>query len=134
MRSTEGAYNSLPLCMGVYRLIDTFNDHPLYKQDGGEHYLYYHKSLEAWMVGPQVGRNYGWIRNAEKGQKQGRLLPQDLQSGWQYQPLTCEGGEGNSKWMSDDHTLKVEPLRGKIKLTVLTMHEHSLKLIQYPGV
>ena len=27
--------------IGVYRLVDSFNDRPLYKQDGGENYIYF---------------------------------------------------------------------------------------------
>ena len=27
--------------LGVYRMVDSYNDRPVYKQDGGENYIYY---------------------------------------------------------------------------------------------
>ena len=27
--------------LGVYRMVDNYNDRPVYKQDGGENYIYY---------------------------------------------------------------------------------------------
>merc|ERR1712227_850777 len=36
--------------IGVYRLVDSFNDRPLYKQDGGENYIYFSPCTECWYV------------------------------------------------------------------------------------
>ena len=125
----------------------TYNGKPLYKQDGGEHYLYYNRELSTWMVGPQVGKNYGWLRKqrsrrggstgsssdsdsddgdaADSRRSPSRLLPDDLSGGWQYQPLG--GGDADEEvgghrvsWLSDDQSLRVEPLRGK-NLTLLRL-------------
>ena len=30
-----------PQLLGVYRLVDSYNDRPVYKQDMGENYIYY---------------------------------------------------------------------------------------------
>ena len=30
-----------PQLLGVYRLVDSYSDRPVYKQDGGENYIYY---------------------------------------------------------------------------------------------
>ena len=30
-----------PQLLGVYRLVDSYNDRPVYKQDMGENYVYY---------------------------------------------------------------------------------------------
>lgn len=27
--------------LGVYRMVDSYNERPVYKQDGGENYIYY---------------------------------------------------------------------------------------------
>ena len=27
--------------LGVYRMVDSYNDRPVYKQEGGENYIYY---------------------------------------------------------------------------------------------
>jgi hypothetical protein len=27
--------------LGVYRMVDSYNDRPVYKQDAGENYIYY---------------------------------------------------------------------------------------------
>ena len=38
--------------LGVYRMIDSYNDRPVYKQDGGENYIYYSAASSSWLVGP----------------------------------------------------------------------------------
>ena len=37
--------------LGVYRMVDSYNDRPVYKQDGGENYIYYRyiNILWAWV-------------------------------------------------------------------------------------
>ena len=34
-----------PQLLGVYRLVDTYSDRPVYKQDGGENYIYYRSGI-----------------------------------------------------------------------------------------
>ena len=31
--------------LGVYRMVDSYNDRPVYKQDGGENYIYYRSGI-----------------------------------------------------------------------------------------
>ena len=47
-------------CMGVYRSSGYRNGRPVYKQDQGENYLYYHN--QSWLIGPHVDSEYAWIR------------------------------------------------------------------------
>ena len=84
--------------LGVYRMVDSYNDRPVYKQDGGENYIYY--SSASWLVGTVVGHSYGWLRNTGSA----RWLP-DMSTGWEY---TVQGS-----WLSDDGTLRIEPLQGE---------------------
>lgn len=48
-------------CLGVYRSMGYNNGRPAYKQDEGEIYLYYKN--KNWLIGPQLDRDYAWIRN-----------------------------------------------------------------------
>ncbi len=101
------------------RLLDRQNSHglvsgkPVYKQEGGEHYLYFQRERKAWMVGARVGHRYGWVRNASEAQHDA-LLP-DLPDGWQYQPLARDRGGDEARWRADDATLTVEALGGLAK-------------------
>ena len=54
-------------CMGVYRSTGYHNGRPVYKQDEGENYLFYHN--HCWLIGPQVGKDYAWIRNPLEDQR-----------------------------------------------------------------
>merc|ERR1719334_770298 len=90
--------------LGVYRLVDSYSDRPLYKQDGGENYLYYSSQSRYWMVGTVVGHPYGWLRN---------LCPHgkwvsELTSGWEYRSSSYLTDQ--TIWMSDDETLRIEAL------------------------
>jgi len=132
MKSKGAAKRELPTCMGVYRMVDFKHGKPVYKQDGGEHYMYYHRERKAWMVGPKVrkicksiehwlsistgiltflqpGHKYGWVQNRPSDED--ALVP-DLRGGWQYQPLAREGHYEQS-WREDDATLTVEALGGE---------------------
>ena len=102
------AANKVPMAMGVYRLIGVFNDHPLYKKDGGEMYLYFMDN--AWMVGPSIGFDRTWLKrpmNNDGHEPVWSLLP-DLSSGWDFQ--TSKARHTEAKW-SGDVTVKCEPLR-----------------------
>merc|ERR1712121_165364 len=35
--------------LGVYRMMDSYNDRPVYKQDGGENYIYYSAASNTWL-------------------------------------------------------------------------------------
>ena len=101
-------------CLGVYRVVDSLNDKPVYKQDAGDHYLYYHGGHDCWLVGSRVGQEIGWIKNQPllKAASGGRQLGlTDLPTGWQYQPVAMVGMDGS--WLADDDSLTVEVLKGE---------------------
>merc|ERR1719361_336306 len=75
-----------PDVLGVYRMVDSHHDRPVYKQDGGENYIYYSRSSKAWFVGTVVGHPYGWLRNGSKEASEQGWVP-DLPGGWEYRPL-----------------------------------------------
>merc|ERR1712117_173594 len=84
---SEGAMaGNQPDVLGVYRMVDSYDDRPVYKQDGGENYIYYSSTSETWFVGTVVGHQYGWLRNSTEDSKSKRWIP-DLKSGWEYRPL-----------------------------------------------
>ena len=100
-------------CLGVYRVVDSLNDKPVYKQDAGDHYLYYHGGHDCWLVGSRVGQEIGWVKNqpllkAGSGRQLGLT---DLPTGWQYQPVAELGADGS--WLADDDSLTVEVLKGQ---------------------
>ena len=68
--------------LGVYRMIDSYNERPVYKQDGGENYIYYSAASCSWLVGAVVGHQYGWLRNTTAEAGASRWVP-DLTSGYQ---------------------------------------------------
>merc|ERR1719234_685549 len=72
--------------LGVYRMIDSYNERPVYKQDGGENYIYSSAASCSWLVGAVVGHQYGWLRNTTAEAGASRWVP-DLTSGWEYRPL-----------------------------------------------
>ena len=62
----------------------------------------------SWLVGTVVGHSYGWLRNSSSA----RWVP-DITSGWEYRPLIRSwGGDDQDSWLSDDGTLRIEPLQG----------------------
>merc|ERR1712029_20252 len=70
-----------PQLMGVYRLVDSYNDRPVFKQDMGENYIYYSSGSSSWLVGCRVGHRYSWLRNTSNAAA-GARWPQLLRSGW----------------------------------------------------
>merc|ERR1711971_251122 len=101
-----------PDVSGVYRMVDSFDNRPVYKQDGGENYIYYSAASRAWFVGTVVGHRYGWLKNASPEASAARWVP-DLRAGWQYRPLvrTTADSIGQNTWLTDDQTIRMEPLR-----------------------
>ncbi len=111
IRARKGrARYEVPTCLGVYRMVKVRNDdRPVYKQDGGEHYLYFHETYTVWMVGARPGHDYGWLRSTGVGAD--AVLPY-LCATWQYQPLAREGSRHDPHWKEDDK-LRVEMLGGE---------------------
>jgi len=104
--------------LGVYRMVDSYHDRPVYKQEGGENYIYYSSASASWLVGCVVGQQYGWLRNSSSAAASARWLP-DLRSGWEYKPLvrTMEClGDRQESWLADDGTLRIEALRDVDKI------------------
>ena len=100
-------------CLGVYRMVDVYNDKPVYRQDVGDHYLYYNAAHTTWMIGSRIGHDFGWIKNSSPEHEKNRLP--DLRTGWEYQPL-ARADHLDSHWVGDDHTLHVEILRGELRV------------------
>ncbi len=105
LRSNGVAADHQAHCLGVYRMTDSHNGRPVYKQDDGEHYLFH--DGEGWMVGSRVGHAYAWMRNASKAEDAA-----DLGTGWQYLPL-ARADSVDAQWKADDNTLRVTPLKGE---------------------
>jgi hypothetical protein len=57
-----------------------------------------------------VGHQYGWLRNGSESAQGKRWIP-DLETGWEYRPLT-RSSELSDTWCTDDGTLRIESLRG----------------------
>ena len=55
---------------------------PVYKQDGGENYVYYSLAGQSWLVGCLVGHTHGWLRNRSQGASTSRY-PSLLTAGWE---------------------------------------------------
>lgn len=112
LKSTGPAAKNQAACLGVYRVVDSHNDRPVYKQDCGDHYLYY--DYDCWMVGSRKGDAFGWIKNERggRGEAGGSVIP-DLQKGWQYQPV-ARADNVDGTWLADDDSLTVEILKGEL--------------------
>merc|ERR1712241_793834 len=116
--------------LGVYRMVDSYNDRPVYKQDGGENYIYYSSASNTWFVGTVVGHQYGWLRNSTENASSKRWIP-DLKSGWEYRPLvrTLDNLDTNS-WHSDDGSLRIEYLRDVEKVNELFRDARDIQKIE----
>ena len=91
--------------LGVYRLVDSHQDRPLYQQAGGENFLYFSPPA-SWLVGTVAGGQYGWLRNVSH-QAATVTWPADLAGGWQYRDRLT------ASWREDDLSLRVQPLPGE---------------------
>jgi len=85
--------------LGVYRLVDTHQARPLYKQDQGENYIYFSSGTGCWYAGTVVGLQHAWLRHPAPG---GEVWPPDLGPAWQHRTGTA--------WSTEDTTLRVEAL------------------------
>merc|ERR1719300_875992 len=62
----------------------------IYSQQGGSNYLFYLANQGIWMVGPDVGKDYGGILNRESGE-----CPSQLNRDWEY------WSDWSESWESD---------------------------------
>merc|ERR1719394_1704873 len=116
--------------LGVYRMMDSYNDRPVYKQDGGENYIYYSAASNTWFVGTVVGHQYGWLRNGSEAASSNRWIP-DLSSGWEYRPLVRSAATiGHNTWLSDDGTLRIESLRDVDRVKEVIQEMRSQRNVQ----
>ena len=122
LKSRGPAAKNQSECLGVYRVVDSLNDKPVYKQDSGDHYLYYHQDHDCWLVGSRVGQEIGWIKNQPlaKGDSKAQLQLTDLPTGWQYQPVAM-ADRADGKWLADDDSLTVEVLKGERDIKVVVI-------------
>jgi len=115
--------------LGVYRMVDSYNDRPVYKQDGGENYIYYSSASNTWFVGTVVGHQYGWLKNSSESASSKRWIP-DLKTGWEYRPLVRSSDSLTSNtWLSDDGSLRIESLRDVEKVNELIRDIKNMKEI-----
>merc|ERR1719347_1360111 len=115
--------------LGVYRMVDSYNDRPVYKQDGGENYIYYSSASNTWFVGTVVGHQYGWLKNSSESASSKRWIP-DLKTGWEYRPLVRSSDSLTSNtWLSDDWSLRIESLRDVEKVNELIRDIKNVKEI-----
>ena len=91
--------------LGVYRLVDSHQARPLYKQDGGENFIFFSPAPPSWVVGTVVGSQYGWLRNISARAGEARW-PGSLEQGWQYRDSL------SATWREDDVTLRIQALPG----------------------
>merc|ERR1712168_1116479 len=113
--------------LGVYRMVDSYNDRPVYKQDEGENYIYYSATSSSWLVGTVVGHQHGWLRQ-QSGAAGQRWQP-DLTAGWEYRPLLRNNNLGLTTWCSDDGTLRIESLKDIGKVNELIRDVKNAKQI-----
>ena len=105
LKSEGGVAENQGDVLGVYRMVDTYSDRPVYKQDGGENFIFFSPAGPWWVVGTLVGSHYGWLRNNSARAGEARW-PGSLEQGWQYRDSL------SGTWREDDVTLRIEALPG----------------------
>ena len=67
LKSEGGVAENQGDVLGVYRMVDSYCERPVYKQDGGENYIYYSSASSSWLVGTVIGHEHAWLRNDSEG-------------------------------------------------------------------
>lgn len=109
LKSEGGVAENQGDVLGVYRMVDSYCERPVYKQDGGENYIYYSSASSSWLVGTVVGHEHAWLRNDSEGAPSTRWVP-DLQAGWEYRPLVRSCFDLPNSSTSQDGTFRIEAL------------------------
>ena len=91
--------------VGVYRLVDSYNERPVFKQDMGENYIYYSLAGQGWLLGCQVGHSFSLVRNRSK-EAPGARWPSLLARGWEVRHRS------QGEWMEHEGDM-VAPVRGQ---------------------
>ena len=60
LKSEGGVAENQGDVLGVYRMVDSYCDRPVYKQDGGENFIYYSSASSSWLVGTVVAPACRW--------------------------------------------------------------------------
>ena len=133
IESRGAASHRIPTVLGIYRKVNTFNGRPAFKQDGGEHYLFYFEEKKAdgktkriWQVGTTCGNDFGWIRS--KGKVSSDVSSPDQHKNWEFKPITRRMSEldrARTEWM-EDATLVVRPLWGEMLMIFKSLERNSL--------
>ena len=77
LKSEGGVAENQGDVLGVYRMVDSYCERPVYKQDGGENYIYYSSASSSWLVGTVVGHEHAWLRNDSEGAPSTRFVQQE---------------------------------------------------------
>ena len=98
LKSEGGVAENQGDVLGVYRMVDSYCERPVYKQDGGENYIYYSSASSSWLVGTVVGHEHAWLRNDSEGAPSTRCLnTPSLLACPKKLPQYCPGGCQTSK-------------------------------------
>merc|ERR1712130_29977 len=90
--------------LGTYEPVGQSSDgRSMYKQRGGDNFLFYLAESRVWMMGPEPGRDFGGVLNRGSGN-----CPEELTSPWEYyvdwtdswdedtwMEVTCSGNNPN---------------------------------------
>ena len=79
LKSEGGVAENQGDVLGVYRMVDSYCERPVYKQDGGENYIYYSSASSSWLVGTVVGHEHAWLRNDSEGAPSTRCYKKQIQ-------------------------------------------------------
>merc|ERR1711971_636380 len=66
--------------LGTYEAVGQSSDgRSMYKQQGGDNFLFFLAEAGLWMMGPEPGRDFGGVLNRGAGS-----CPEELTSAWEY--------------------------------------------------
>ena len=100
LKSEGGVAENQGDVLGVYRMVDSYCERPVYKQDGGENYIYYSSASSSWLVGTVVGHEHAWLRNDSEGAPSTRYQRHTLTfNGKLQEPLFSQMGARPPSWL-----------------------------------
>ena len=88
LKSEGGVAENQGDVLGVYRMVDSYCERPVYKQDGGENYIYYSSASSSWLVGTVVGHEHAWLRNDSEEAPSTRYLLSINMYNWKLSKVT----------------------------------------------
>ena len=114
MTSDGAAAEHQPSCLGVYRMAGSSDGKPVYKQDDGQNYLYYKNDTKSWLVGPNFGTNYAWIKN-EVGKSDGESNSSTSSSSASSSSASSSESEHELDAIEGDRKLRSKRFKSKSK-------------------